>query len=449
MFLEIKNLNKAYFEKGKAAKHALKDISLSFSSAGLIFILGESGSGKSTLLSIIGALLRPTSGDVFYRGRSITSLDDDSLSSYRFHDVASIFQENSFVEDLDVLENVLLGQGKRDEQKDKAGVDILKKVGLGEFETRLVSALSGGERQRVSIARAIYRNAKVILSDEPTSSLDEMTSAKIFGLLQNLSKDRLIIVSSHDRDAAYRYGDRIIEIADGKIIKDLTSGGESGQIIYSDDRIFVPKNHRITADELPEFNDNLLLRDATKVFAGPKSRHFSKTEKDKEELKVEEGGARLHSYFAPSKRLSSLLIIKRPKRFVIPSLLLGLTSGLFGTALVANSYSERTHSLETLANAKLNYISLSKTANTGTSHATSITQEEISELSSFFDTPVMGVKSGSYGFSGSIGRIDVGKDDYSSNIFSGLAEADNDLFTKNGFAFKSGGFPINEDEIII
>lgn len=449
MFLEIKGLNKTYIGKDKDPKPALKDISLSFSSTGFVFILGESGSGKSTLLSIIGALRKPTHGEVLFKGRPLSLMDDDSLSSYRFHNVASIFQESSFVEDLDVAENILLGLGQRDEEKNESMKEALKKVSLPSFENRLVSDLSGGERQRVSIARAIVRNAEIIICDEPTSSLDEMTSANIFDILQNLSKDRLVIASCHDRDAAYRYGDRIIEIVDGKVAKDLTSGGESGEIIYSDDRIFVPKNHRISVEELPEFNDNLFKRGATKVFAGPKSRHFEATKKDKEELKVEESGGKLHSYFSPSKRLSSLMIRKRPKRFVIPSFLLGLTCGLFGTALVANSYDERTHSIETLANAKLDYICLTKTADTGTSHSTTITDNDIARLSSFFDTPIMGVRDGNHSFHCSVGKHNALEDEYTSTSFSGLAEANESFFKQNNFVFEAGGYPIDSGDIVI
>ena len=224
--LKLDNISKTYVSKSKRKVAALKDVNLEIGDEGLVFILGKSGSGKSTLLNILGGLDGATGGEIFVDGQSFSDFKQADYDNYRNGYVGFVFQEFNLLNDFDVYGNVALAlRLSKDTEITEKVENALQAVGLSsEYLTRKIDELSGGEKQRVAIARAIVKDCKVILADEPTGNLDSATGESIWNILKNISKSKLVIVVSHDRESAEKYGDRIIEISDGKIISD--NGGQ-------------------------------------------------------------------------------------------------------------------------------------------------------------------------------------------------------------------------------
>lgn len=224
----IRNLEKVYYLKKAAPVVALKGVSVDFGDTGMIFILGKSGCGKSTLLNLMGGLDFPTKGEIVIDGKSSAEFTKEDYDDYRNRSVGFIFQEYNLLPEFTVYENVGIALQLQGRKADKSLIDeMLAKVELQLDEKRRPAELSGGQKQRVAIARALVKNPKIIFADEPTGALDSQTGNGILTLLKKLSSDRLVIVVSHDREFAYRYGDRVIEIADGLIVKDTASEGEN------------------------------------------------------------------------------------------------------------------------------------------------------------------------------------------------------------------------------
>ena len=226
--INVSNLSKLYYS-GKESIKALDDISIAFPECGMVFLLGKSGCGKSTLLNIIGGLDKPTAGQLLVDGRDTTCFSSRDLDNYRGSTVGFVFQNINLIPDLNVADNVSLSLELLGEKCDSSSVETaLDRVGLHGLSKRNTNELSGGQRQRVAIARALIKNPAIVIADEPTGSLDSETGRGIFELLKELSKDRLVIVASHDRDSAEKFADRIIELKDGKIVRDLVVSDDTG-----------------------------------------------------------------------------------------------------------------------------------------------------------------------------------------------------------------------------
>ena len=220
--IELKNIGKRYYSKRGQTVEALSDIDLTIGDSGFVFILGKSGSGKSTLLNILGGLDSATSGDVLVDDLSFSSFRQSDYDAYRNRYVGFVFQEFNLLSDFDVEGNVALALRLSGEKNvtEKAR-QALQQVGLTEnYLSRRIGELSGGEKQRVAIARAIVKDSRIILADEPTGNLDSGTGESIWNILKELSKTRLVIAVSHDRESAERYADRIVELADGRLCSD-------------------------------------------------------------------------------------------------------------------------------------------------------------------------------------------------------------------------------------
>lgn len=233
--IEITNINKTYKSKTKDAVKAIQGVNLEFSKNGLVFILGKSGSGKSTFLNILGGLDSANTSRIFINKKKLDRFDETTCSLYRNTYVGFVFQEYNLLDNLNVYKNVELAlqmQGKTDTKE--TILRVLKQVGLEGLEERELDELSGGQKQRVAIARAIVKDPTIILADEPTGNLDSETSEQVFELFKELSKDRLVIVVSHDAEFAHKYADRIIEISDGEIIHDSAPKASSDEIIAPD-----------------------------------------------------------------------------------------------------------------------------------------------------------------------------------------------------------------------
>lgn len=220
--LELKNIKKDYLA-GENTVHALKGIDLKFRSSEFVSILGPSGCGKTTMLNIIGGLDQYTDGDLIINGRSTKDFKDRDWDSYRNHSIGFVFQSYNLIPHQTVLQNVELAltlSGVSKSERRERAKKALEEVGLGNQFSKKPSEMSGGQMQRVAIARALINNPDIILADEPTGALDTETSVQVMEILKKISKDRLIIMVTHNPDLAERYSSRIIRMLDGKVTDD-------------------------------------------------------------------------------------------------------------------------------------------------------------------------------------------------------------------------------------
>ena len=219
--IEFKNVNKIYKTKKGIETKALNNINLKIGNIGMVFIVGKSGSGKSTMLNLLGGLDTLTSGELLINNQNISNFKNKQYDAYRNTYIGFIFQEFNILEEYNVYENINLALKLQNKKSTKEQIDkLLNKLGLENLGGRKINELSGGQKQRVAIARALIKDPKIILADEPTGNLDQTSSKQIFDLLKEISKEKLVIVVSHDMEAAATYADRIIELKDGNIIHD-------------------------------------------------------------------------------------------------------------------------------------------------------------------------------------------------------------------------------------
>ena len=220
--LQLKDIVKKY-NTGGTEVEVLNKVNISFRESEFVSILGASGSGKTTLLNIIGGLDKYSSGDMLLMGRSTKEFTDRDWDSYRNGTIGFVFQSYNLIGHLSVIENVKLAlsiSGESNKENDMKAKKVLEDVGLGEHLYKKPNQLSGGQMQRVAIARALVTNPKVILADEPTGALDSKTSVQIMELIKEISKEKLVIMVTHNPELARKYSDRIVSVKDGEIIED-------------------------------------------------------------------------------------------------------------------------------------------------------------------------------------------------------------------------------------
>ena len=220
--LQLKDLRKSY-HVGDTVTHALDDVSISFRNQEFVAILGPSGSGKTTLLNVVGGLDRYDSGDLIINGKSTKNFKETDWDAYRNNSVGFVFQNYNLISHLSIIANVELGMnlsGVSASERHKRAVDALTQVGLKEHISKNPNQLSGGQMQRVAIARALANNPDILLCDEPTGALDTETSEQIMKLIKELSKDRLVVMVTHNPKLAQEYATRIVNFQDGKILND-------------------------------------------------------------------------------------------------------------------------------------------------------------------------------------------------------------------------------------
>lgn len=231
--LEIKNIKKIY-KTGDFTQIALNDVSIKFRKNEFVTILGQSGSGKTTMLNILGGLDKYDSGDLIINGKSTKKFKDKDWDAYRNKSVGFIFQSYNLINHISILDNVEMALKLNNVSRKKRrelSINALNKVGLIEHINKKPNELSGGQMQRVAIARSLVNDPDIILADEPTGALDSKTSVQIMDLIKEISKEKLVIMVSHNKELAKLYSTRIIELKDGEIISDNNPVSDDEEII--------------------------------------------------------------------------------------------------------------------------------------------------------------------------------------------------------------------------
>ena len=281
--LKILNLTKKYVSK-EGTTFALDNVNLEFNKNEFVFVVGKSGSGKSTLLNILGSLDKATSGEVYLNDVSLNSFDQNKINSYR-QNIAFIFQDFALIDNLNVKDNIKLA---RSDVSDEDIKSALERVELPGFEKRKIGTLSAGQKQRVAIARGIVKNPRIILCDEPTGNLDFLTSQSIIKCLKSLTKDSLVLFVSHNLDDAYTYANRIIELDNGRVARDIevNEGLEDKPYIVEDNSLYLTTIKSLNEEEINKINEDIKSGSINKIY--PKQNLFKEHER-KEDASIDIG----------------------------------------------------------------------------------------------------------------------------------------------------------------
>ena len=480
--LKAIDLKKQYKPKNGQVVNALDGVTIDFSETGMVFILGKSGSGKSTLLNVLGGLDKYDSGEVIVKGKSSKDFSQADFDSYRNTFIGFIFQEYNILQEFSVEKNIGLALELQGKKADKEVInELMEKVDLKGYGKRKPNTLSGGQKQRVAIARALVKNPEIIMADEPTGALDSKTGAQVLDTLKKLSKEKLVIVVSHDREFAEYYADRIIEISDGKIISDQMKHGidpkkTNGLEIVDDKVLTIKKGTKLDNSKLDEINSFLLKQDSDVVIsvdevANKEFKKFAKINEDgqKETFKnTTSDDVKLKDYDGNVKLIRSKMPMKdsikmgasglKTKRFrlVLTILLSAVAFGLFGLADTLASYNKIDNTVKSLQDSNIDYASFSKSKKTyytdGSKrynvYGARINDEDLKMLKEKFNIDFLGVYSFTeYGYISIDNFYDSFDTDYYSSSIWGATEGT--LSQLNQFGSLIGNYPENYNEVII
>ncbi|MDE6201625.1 MAG: ABC transporter ATP-binding protein/permease [Clostridiales bacterium] len=377
--LEVKHLKKEYKTKNGVVTKALDDVSLNFPETGMVFILGKSGSGKSTLLNVCGGLDRMDDGEIIIKGKSSKDFSAQDFDSYRNTYVGFVFQEYNILDEFTVEQNIALALELQNKKPDNEIIrKILADVDLADLAARKPNTLSGGQKQRVAIARALVKEPQIIMADEPTGALDSKTGQQVFDTLKKLSKEKLVLVISHDRDFAEQYGDRIIELKDGKIISDQTraeTNNEQNVRFYGTDTVCVTNGAELSDTDLINIK-NFLAKSGGTALISTSHEKIAQFKEDRPEINagtfenIKEQP--IPKQYEPQKLIRSHLPVKhaikmgagslktKPVRLVFTILLSVVAFVLFGLASTLMLFDGREVSVQSFTDSNINYVSLGK-----------------------------------------------------------------------------------------
>lgn len=247
--IKLENVNKFFYRHKKNQIHVINNTSLTLEDKGMVSLLGPSGCGKTTLLNVIGGLDKIDSGKIYINGERLSRRSVSSVDKIRNINIGYIFQDYYLVNNMTVFDNVALVlkiNGIKDKDEITKRVNyVLEKVGMYRYRNRYANMLSGGERQRVGIARAIVKDPSIIIADEPTGNLDSKNTIEIMNIIKAISKDRLVILVTHETELADFYADRILKIEDGKIIEDIVNNHDNDLDYRLENKIYLKdlENH--------------------------------------------------------------------------------------------------------------------------------------------------------------------------------------------------------------
>ncbi len=481
--IEAKNLRKVYKTKKGVVVNALDDVSVKLPSTGMVFILGKSGSGKSTLLNVLGGLDSFDSGEIIIKGTSSKSFKQSHYDSYRNTYIGFIFQEYNVLEELTVGANVALAielQGRKATNEEINS--ILKEVDLDGYGQRKPNELSGGQKQRVAIARALGKKPERIMADEPTCALDYATGKQVFDTLKKLSRDKLVLIVSHDREFSEQYADRIIELKDGVIISDVEKEStayeaddvveDDDSIVYGDGEISVKAGYALTEEDRLAINEYLAAAatGATIKLGGAKlKKKFSEKDfKPTDESKI------VQAHDGKFQLIKSKLSIKnafklgsgglkyKKFRLVFTILLSVIAFTLFGLADTIAAYDSIKTATNSIYDTGVTYASYVKSIKQGNedwsywrTDNTFLTPDDIELISTQTGRRVVGIYKGDSKLSYS-GNLDDGTVEGKDiriiymDQFSGLAAIDQNMLSEHSFSLLAGRLPdAGKNEIVI
>jgi len=461
--LETRNLHKVYKPKKGVPVTALNNVSLKFGEKGMVFLLGKSGSGKSTLLNLLGGLDKYDSGEIIIKGVSSKDFKQSHFDSYRNTYVGFIFQEYNILEEFSVGANIALAlelQGKKATDEDIN--NILKEVDLEGYGNRKPNELSGGQKQRVAIARALVKNPKIIMADEPTGALDSNTGRQVFDTLKKLSKEKLVIIVSHDREFSELYADRIIELSDGNVISDVELDTsvvqEEENINYLDDIVEVKKGYHLTEEDriaINEYIDKLQEEGKNLKIGLAARRNIRFKETNQDDIKMEDGSEfKLIKSKLPMKNAFKIGVssLKHKKiRLTITILLSCVAFVLFGLADTFASYNHVKTSAKSIIDTNIGHLSLQKHIKVGDGiesywDSANMNKETMKELEDKFGIDFSGVVCTNRGEM-SMYNIDRSTEfsttmfDTYTKFFTGYVEIDEEFIESFGYEVLAGKLP--------
>jgi len=472
--LQTKNLVKVYKTKKGVSVKALDNISIAFPEKGMVFLLGRSGSGKSTLLNLLGGLDDYSSGEIIINGVSSKYFRSKHFDSYRNTYVGFIFQEYHVLEELTVGANIALAielQGRK--ATDEEINEILKEVDLEGFAKRKPNELSGGQKQRVAIARALVKQPKIIMADEPTGALDSNTGKQILATLKKLSKEKLVIIVSHDREFAESYADRIVELADGVVIRDVECNSDEPEeegLAYQGANIEVPLGYQLTEDDRELINQYIAkiksgkinLEISTERVVG---RKFLPTDHSKIELKDGSSFKLIRSKlpFKDSLKMGLRALTHKKFRLALTILLSCISFALCGFVDTFGGYTDAKCRTNTLYDNGYSFVAVTKTKKLQSGdkydwfeNDNYLSEDDFDAIKKESGVKMHGVyvlKDKSLSFSGNVfysqGRTETDYDLYKEEFF-GIAEIDEKVIDELGFKLIAGKYPDGKkDEIVV
>ena len=483
--LSLKNITKTYSGKDNNDVDALRGVSINFPQTGMVFLLGKSGSGKSTLLNIIGGLDRFNSGEISICGKSSENFSRADFDSYRNTFIGFIFQEYNLLDEMTVGENISLALSLQGRESDKNAVDeILKVVDLEGMADRKPNTLSGGQKQRIAIARALIKEPKIIMADEPTGALDSINGKQIFDLLKELSKRKLVIIVSHDREFAEVYADRIIELADGVVISDLKRNAENNftNVEIEGSNVTIGDVDSVTERDVKKIITALKENDGQMVIT-KKQKKIKTTEIDNEEEEVYQGEVDFIRSKLPTKntvKIGASSLISKPTKLIFTVILTMISFALFGVLsalMLYNSYYSVSEALlaggytNTLISKNYNYDEYLAEVHDGGDvyreivDPESITKKEAQALFSKAEIEQLNIKDNGLEYAGvfsfapsykkrtySISGLGLKPDYhlyYQSRNLQGFSDCGEEYLLRNGAVKLAGEYPKNSREIAL
>ncbi len=383
--LQLIDVKKTYKTKaGDVA--ALDGVSLLFPETGMVFVTGKSGSGKTTLLNVIGGLDGIDGGEILVYGKKFSEFSASEYDSYRNTLIGFIFQEYNLLPDFNIEKNVGIAnelQGKKTEKSNLQ--NVLSSVGIESFEARKPGQLSGGQKQRVAIARALIKNPKIIMADEPTGALDSVTGIQVLEELKRLSKEKLVIVISHDLELAKKYADRVIRLVDGKIVEDVTIEDKelSANVVESSDAVTVKLGSDLSSAEKDVLATAIKNKKSVVVTDKPTVKIRKAT--DEKEIKTSDEKVKLIKSKMKLKSSATLGVKSlkvKPLRLIFTILLSAIAFAVFGVFDTVASYSRSKVVADFLKNGDFKTISVGaqeKTAD-GESYDININSDVVSTI---------------------------------------------------------------------